>query len=111
MYIQKQIYSGDRFHIQMLSESITRGLRGVEKKAKVKEDMNRIYFYRHPERPLEIKTIQRIYSPYTKAFSTLVDTNFVVMKPLEDWIEINQQQLINLSKRRKENAPYRYGNK
>ena len=111
MYSQKTHWNGDRFHTQMISESISRGLRGVQKKEKVKEDMNRIYFYRHPQRPLEIKTIQRIYSPYTKAFSTLVDTNFVVMKPLDDWIEINQQQLINLSSRKNEITPYRYGNK
>ena len=67
----------------MLSESISRGLRGVERKAKVKEDMDRIYFYRNPQRPYEIKTIQRMYLPKTKTYSkTVVDTNFVVMQPL-----------------------------
>ena len=110
MYTQKQFYSGDTFHSQMLAESITRGLRGVEKKEKVKEDMNRIYFYRHPQRPYEIKTIQRMYSPYTKTFSTPVDTNFVVMNPLEDWVEITSEQVRNLLSRRVQ-TPYRFGNK
>ena len=110
MYTQKQFYSGDTFHSQMLAESITRGLRGVKKKEKVKEDMNRIYFYRHPQRPYEIKTIQRMYSPYTKTFSTTVDTNFVVMKPLEDWVEITSEQVRNLLSR-KVQTPYRFGNK
>lgn len=110
MYTEKQLWDGDRFHSLMLSESISRGLRGVERKAKVKEDMDRIYFYRNPQRPYEIKTIQRMYLPKTKVFKTVVDTNFVVMQPLDDWEEITLRQL-ELLLSRKVQAPYRFGNK
>ena len=51
-----------------------------------------------------------MYSPYTKTFSTTVDTNFVVMKPLEDWVEITSEQVRNLLSRKVE-TPYRFGNK
>ena len=109
MYSQKNLWHNDRFHSLMLSESISRGLRGVQKNEKVIEDMNRIYFFRNSNYPNEIKTIQRIYHPYTKTFNTTVDTNFIVMKPLDDWIEVNQDQLRFLMRRVQ--APYRFGNK
>ena len=103
-------YSGDNFHTQMLKQSIDRGLRGVKRKDKILEDPNRIYFYRSPTDPTRIKTIQRIFNQYTKSYSTLVDTNFVAMEPLENWTEINKTHLQNLM-RMSEKAPNRYGNK
>ena len=36
-------FTGDTFHQQMLNESISRGLRGVQKKEKIQEDANRTY--------------------------------------------------------------------
>ena len=103
-------YSGDEFHSQMLKQSIDRGLRGVKRKDKIQEDPNRIYFYRSPTDPTRIKTIQRIFNQYTKSYSTLVDTNFVAMEPLENWTEINKTHLQNLM-RMTEKSPNRYGNK
>ena len=103
-------FTGDTFHQQMLNESISRGLRGVQRKKKIQEDANRTYYYRHPSDPTRLKTIQRIYNTYTKAYSTVVDSNFVVMEPLESWIEINKIHLQNLM-RMTEKMPFRYGNK
>ena len=103
-------YSGDNFHTQMLKQSIDRGLRGVIRKDKIQEDPNRIYYYRSPSDPTRIKTIQRIFNQYTKSYSTLVDTNFVAMEPLENWTEINKIHLQNLM-RMTEKSPNRYGNK
>ena len=103
-------FTGDTFHQQMLTESISRGLRGVQRKEKIQEDANRTYYYRHPSDPTRLKTIQRLYSTYTKAYTTVVDSNFVVMEPLENWIEISKSHLQTLM-RMSEKIPYRYGTK
>ena len=103
-------FKGDTFHQKMLNESITRGLRGVQRSEKIQEDANRTYYYRDPSNPTRLKTIQRIYNTYTKAYSTVVDSNFVVMEPLENWTEISKSHLQNLM-RMTEKVPYRYGNK
>ena len=103
-------FTGDTFHQQMLKQSITRGLRGDQRKEKIQEDTDRTYYYRHPSDPTRLKTIQRIYNTYTKAYSTIVDTNFVAMEPLENWTEINKTHLQNLI-RMTEQIPFRYGNK
>ena len=91
-------------------QAITRGLRGVTRQNKLPETHNRIMFYRRPSNPHEIKVIHRIYNPYTKAFSTQVDSNFHVAEPPEGAVEISEfhlQQLIRVQ----EKTPYRYGNK
>ena len=88
-------------------QAIARGLRGVKRKVKVPESMDRIYFYRDPTDKTRIKTIQRIYSPYKKSWDTIVDTNFVASEPLPDWIEIDKKHLSTLM-RQQEIAPVRY---
>ncbi|WP_413389809.1 hypothetical protein [Prochlorococcus marinus] len=88
-------------------QAIARGLRGVHRSEKVPESMNRIYFYRDPSDRTRLKTIQRVFSPYTKSWNTMLDTNFVVMEPSEDWIEIDKHHLSTLM-RQTEIAPVRY---
>ena len=64
------------------------------KRRKDTED-NRTYYYRHPSDPTRLKQFKD-YAVYTKAYTTVVDSNFVVMEPLENWIEIKKIHLQTL---------------
>ena len=81
-------------------QAITRGLRGVTRQNKLPETHNRIMFYRRPSNPKEIKVIHRIYNPYTKEFSTKVESNFHVAEPPDGAVEISEFHLQQLFKMR-----------
>ena len=84
----------------MQQQAIRRGLKGVERSQKVPEKHDRIMFYRRPSNPKEIKVIHRIYNPYTKEFSTKVESNFHVAEPPDGAVEISKFHLQQLFKMR-----------